>query len=174
MKFENDCIESDKSVNRFSSTIAQLGEHSRDYEWKNGLKIGDEVDASHDLASWQPSTILGFDELIHPNGRAWKLAKIGFRVYTSTGCDIDSQGNRFQGLNSQYDEWMPLCSSNIARLHSYAREIYDSSDTIIRGNKNQVYAVFRPLLSKSFLLTECLNVFGSEGGYDKILDLLHK
>ena len=113
------------------------------------------------------------------------LAKIGFRVYTQTGRYIDNQGNNFEGMNSQFDEWVPLCSPRIARLHSCAWQsnvedelkrkvlIDDSKDPEININENQVYAMFRPSLSTSYLLIECLNLFGSEGGYDKILDLLH-
>ena len=50
--------------------------------------------------------------------------------------------------------------------------IDDSKDIKIRENENQIYAVLRPPFSTSYLLIECLNLFGSEGGYDKILDLL--
>ena len=113
------------------------------------------------------------------------IAKIGFRVYLPARNFIDNQGNKFFGLHNQYDKWMPLFSPKIARLHSCAWQsideykinqkvfIDDTMDPEIKENDNQVYAVFRPTLSTSKLLIDCLNLFGFEGGYDKILDLLH-
>ena len=79
---------------------------------------------------------------------------------------------------------MPLWSPKIAKLNSCAWESYteheikqtvlidDRKDPETRENDNQVYAVFRPNFSASYLLIDCLNLFGSEGGYGKILDLL--
>ena len=112
------------------------------------------------------------------------FAKIGFRVYTPTGSYTDNQGNKFDGLDSQSDQWITLCSPKIARLQSFICHddfegelkwkvyIDDSKDPKARENENQIYAVFRPAFSTSYLLIDCLNLFGSEGGYDKILDLL--
>ena len=113
------------------------------------------------------------------------FAKIGFRVYTPTGRHTDNQSNKFYGLGSQYDQWVTLCSPRIARLQSFVWEndvgdefnqkvyVDDSKDPKIRENENQIYAVFRSAFSKSYLIIECLNLFGSEGGYDKMLDLLN-
>ena len=70
LKCEDDFYEPDKSVNRFSFKIAQLGTYSGQYEWKNELRIGDQVDVFHNERNWQPSTILSFKEIINLNGRA--------------------------------------------------------------------------------------------------------
>ena len=70
LKFENHYNEFDKSANRFSSTIAQLGTYSGQYEWKNGLRIGDQVDAFTDRYIWKASTILNFKEQANSNGSA--------------------------------------------------------------------------------------------------------
>ena len=68
LQFENNHNEPEKQVNRFSSTIAQLGTWSRQNDWKNGLTIGDQVDAFNGF-KWLHSTILSFKELIGSNGR---------------------------------------------------------------------------------------------------------
>ena len=171
-------------MDRFSSKIAQLSKYSSDSNWKHELKIGDEVDAIDIDKIWYPSTIIELREHFNPNGRSWIDAKIGFRVYTPTGSKMDNEGNKFDGWNSQYDEWIPLWSPEIAKLNSCSWQSYteykikqkvlidDRKDPQIGENENQVYVVFRPNLSTSYLLVECLNLFGSEGGYDKIIDLL--
>ena len=46
LKCENDIERYDKTVNRFSSEIAQFGTCSKSNEWKYGLKIGDIIDAN--------------------------------------------------------------------------------------------------------------------------------
>ena len=70
LQFEDHYNEPDKSVNRYSSTIAQLGTHSREYNWKHELKIGNEVDGYNDGKVWHSSTILGLKEHINLKGRA--------------------------------------------------------------------------------------------------------
>ena len=109
---------------------------------------------------------------------------IGFRYYTPRGGKVDKDGKKFDGWSCRFDEWIPLWSIKIAKLYTYTKKKYskfqpvikdpidDSSDPNIKENETQVYAVIRPKLNKSYLLIECLNLFGSEGGYDKILELL--
>ena len=112
------------------------------------------------------------------------LLRIGFRVYTPTGRKTDDEGKKFDGWSSRFDEWIPLWSPKIAQFTCSTRQatcnsvsiqkmlVDDSRDPEIKEIKNQVYAVLRPSFSTSYLLIECLNLFGSEGGYGKILDLL--
>ena len=113
------------------------------------------------------------------------LVGIRFGIFDLSRHGKNKRGNRFQNLDSRCDRWIPLYSPRIAKLHSCSWQdgvtdpfqlkmlIDDSSDSKIRGNEDQVFAVFRPTLGTSKLLIDCLNLFGFEGGYDKILDLLY-
>ena len=85
LQFENDSDIYDTSINRFSQELAQLGKHSREYDWKNELGIGDEIDVIDKAKVWYHSTIIDFKEHKKFNGRSWILILVGFRIYTSTG-----------------------------------------------------------------------------------------
>ena len=52
--------------------------------------------------------------------------------------------------------------------------IDDSDDPEIGENMNQIYAILRPKLNTSYLLIECLNLFGYEGGFDRLVGLIAK
>ena len=170
-------------MNRFSPEISQIGKYLKESDWKHELKIGDEVDGFDKAKVWYPSTILNLKQHTQSNGRLWTLVRVGFRVFTPSGQKTDDEGKKYIGWSRRFDEWIPLWSPRIAKLHSYTWRkynkglrkvkavIYDSADPKIKGN-NLIYAVLRPRLNKSSLLIECLNLFGSEGGYDKILSLL--
>ena len=92
--------------------------------------------------------------------------------------------NRFNGWDCSYDEWIPLLSPRITQLHDKASRheykgqkheniiIDDKGDPKIKDDQNKIYAVLRPKLSTSTMLINCLNLFGSEGGFDKILNLM--
>ena len=121
-----------------------------------------------------------------PNGRSWKEALIGFRIFTPNGNKIDQEGNKYNGWDKRYDEYVTLMSPRIAKLYTKAEpyefkgqrtvkiQIDDSGDPKVKQNDHQIYAVLRPLISSSHLLIDCLNLFGFEGGYDKMLDLINK
>ena len=184
LQFENDSDMYNRSVYRFSPEIAQIGKNFREYGWKHELRIGDEVDGFDKAKVWYPSTILGFKNHTESNGRSLPLVYVGFRVFTPDGVKKDKDGNRFNGWSYRFDEWVPLWSLKIAKLHHYTWPRYykglkgakvlidDNNDPKVKENENQAYAVLRPKLNSSSLLIECLNLFGSEGGYDKILDLI--
>ena len=171
-------------MNRFSPEISHIGKYLKENDWKHELKIGDEVDGFDKAKVWYPSTILNFKQHTQSNGRLWTLVRVGFRVFTPSGQKTDDEGKKYIGWSRRFDEWIPLWSPRIAKLHSYTwRKYYkglrraralidDSTDSKINENSSQTYAVLRPRLNKSSLLIECLNLFGSEGGYDKILSLL--
>ena len=96
----------------------------------------------------------------------------------------DNEGNKFYGKTNLHDEWITLWSPKIAKLGNASwieyyqgleprkLQIDDSHDSKYGKKKNQFYAVLRPKLNTSSLLIDCLNLFGSEGGFDRILDML--
>ena len=50
--------------------------------------------------------------------------------------------------------------------------IDDSSDPQVKEDEEPIYACIRPSKCKSSLLVECINLFGRQGGFDKILEKL--
>ena len=163
-----------------------MGEYSTDQSWKEELKKGDQIDGFDKAKVWYASTILEFREHTEPDGRSWMLTLIGFRVYNPNGAKTDDEGKKFDGWSQRFDEWVPLWSPKVAKLHSHTKPkggknsrfyedtiIDDASDPQVREGENPIFAVLRPRKSKSYLLIECLNLFGSQGGYDKMLDIMN-
>lgn len=110
------------------------------------------------------------------------MVLLGFRVFTPDGAKTDEEGRKFDGWSSRFDEWLPLWSPKVAKVYSHAKPkgskvvrqdqetvIDDSNDPQIKEGEDMIYAVIRPRKSKSYLLIQCLNLFGQEGGYEKIL-----
>ena len=86
----------------------------------------------------------------------------------------------YDGWSSRYDEWLSITSDRIAQFKSKAlggqeaggvsgsgvflsREFDDSSDS------DDQFAVFRGKEWGSYLLTEKINYFGSQGGFDFLI-----
>ena len=93
LQFENDLGNYDRSENRFSPAVAQFGFHSKEYNWKYELQIGDEVDWYDKYSrTWNPSTIVDLKKITKPNDRSWILLEIGYRIFTSTGTQNDIDG----------------------------------------------------------------------------------
>ena len=44
LQFQNDSEMHDKSVSRFSPNLARYGTHSKEYDWKHELRVGDKID----------------------------------------------------------------------------------------------------------------------------------
>ena len=110
------------------------------------------------------------------------MVLVGFRLYSPDGSKTDEEGKKFDGWSARFDEWISLWSPKIAKLHTHSKPkggkatrqyeetvIDDSNDQPIKEGDKIIYAVIRPRKSKSYLLIQCLNLFGEEGGYDKIL-----
>jgi hypothetical protein len=108
---------------------------------------------------------------------------MGFRLYTPDGSKTDDEGKKFDGWSSRFDEWVPLWSPKIAKLHSHTKPkggkgarfsedtiIDDANDPQVKEGDEPIYAVVRPRKCKSYLLVECMNIFGRLGGFDKILE----
>ena len=146
----------DISVNRYSSEIELLGTHTKENDFKYGLKVGDKVDALSKTRGWFPSIILGFKDHMEPNGRLWQNALIGFRYFDPNGSRTDQEGNRYFGWSESEDEYIPLWNSRIAKLNSHISPYFsnnhdaievpidDRGDSRIEENDNQIYAVLRP------------------------------
>ena len=187
IKFENDSNRYNRTIDRYSSQIAQLGQYSSKYNWKNDLKVGDHVDAVDDLNYWFASTIIDIEEHVGPNEKSGTLVKIGYRIYASHGTKTDLIERKFFGWSGKYDDWIQLFSPRIDKLYShvwskvYFKEskkfiedikVEDKDDPQIDDEMNPIYAVLRPNICISNLLVECINHFGSQGGFRKILNMV--
>ena len=170
-------------INRFSGEIAPLGEFSGDQEWKGELKPGDEVDAYDKAKSWYASTVLEVKEEKDVEGRTWDMLKIGFRLYRDDASKLDDEGKKYEGWSAKFDEWVPRWSPKVSKLYSLAKPkggrggtrfyeetiVDDSSDPQLKEGDDPIYALTRPTKCKSSLLTECINLFGEQGGFDQII-----
>ena len=169
-------------MNRFSGEIAPLGEFSADQEWKGELKPGDEVDAYDKAKSWYASTVLEVKEEKDAEGRTWDMLKIGFRLYRDDAQKLDDEGKKYEGWSAKFDEWVPRWSPKVSKLYSCAKPkggrgtrlyeetvVDDSSDPQLKEGDDPIYALTRPTRCKSSLLTECINLFGEQGGFDQII-----
>lgn len=180
----------DKSLSKWSSDVAEEGTQSNVNDWKLSLKEGDQIDAFDKAKSWYASTILSIKENQTQDGRTFKVAEIGFRIFSENGKKAPETegGKRYDGWSSKFDEWLPLNSPKIEKLYTQAKphgakgptqrrlyeepQIEDGQDEDwIEGEPKQ-YAVFRPRKCKSSLLNRTLNLLGQAGGYDKILTRL--
>ena len=76
---------------------------------------------------WYKSTILDIkEEYITPN-RIDKMFLIGFRIYSKNGTKSDENGE-FEGLGSEFDEWISINSPRIMPFNSrtHPELLYDS------------------------------------------------
>ena len=110
------------------------------------------------------------------------MLKVGFRLYREDSNKLDDEGKKYEGWSERFDEWVPRWSPKVSKLFSKAKPkagrgtrlyeetvIDDSSDPQIKEGDAPVYAVTRPTRCKSSLLTECINMFGEQGGFDQII-----
>ena len=156
VEFDNESKDFDTKIHRFSTDIAELGKRSSGYNWRSGLRIGDQVTVVNKSRQWYVSTIIDLKESVQPDGRSFINAQIGYRIYTSRGQNLDQDGRSYIG--SDNDEWIPLWSPRICRRSIYVQNhnhvdkarvlentfIDDTSDPMIDHNIDPIYAVLRP------------------------------
>ena len=145
------------------------------------MKEGDQVDA-HDKYTWKKATILSISEnKIYGTDRTYKNARVGFRVYKEDGPKSDEKG-KYDGWSSVQDEDIPIFSPRLAafgtRHLKYVKnddQIDEDLDDYVKPaeGQNEVYAVPRIRQCTSKVYIDCINLFGNEGCFDLILDLLN-
>lgn len=92
-----------------------LGSRTPDNDWRNALEFGSLVDAYNKV--WYPATVV---EVGVENGA--KRVRVSFRRFSETGKKIDSDGNRYDGLGPNEDDWIDVFSYRIQRPGKMARE----------------------------------------------------
>lgn len=162
----------------------------KDVEWREEVLFGATepiVLDVNDKFKWEEATLFKRQTFIEKD-REVEKGYFGFRVYRNVGTKLklDAEGRTFDGWSEKFDEWIPLYSPRIqphCTQHGiYAKTIVDSSmfdyentiDDMIKPGPGQtrVYQVPRPstCLSEKFL--EMMNLFGNEGGFDMLIEVL--
>jgi hypothetical protein len=108
------------------------------------------------------------------------MAFIGYRIYTENGTKSDEKGN-FEGWSGKFDEWISLYSPKIQPFMTKSQkgesidvdldEDMDSQITPEEGF-SRVYAVPRIRKCISSVFLHIINLFGNEGGFNIVLNLL--
>jgi hypothetical protein len=91
--------------------IAPLSSRTDDWEWRNKIKEGDNIDVCDTQIKWYLSTVLK----TNVDNKGMFLLFIGFRVYLPNGTKKDSEGKSFEGWSYQYDTWIPAHSIRIQK-----------------------------------------------------------
>ena len=151
------------------------------YAFLSTLKEGDQVDA-HDKYTWKNATILSISEnKIYGTDRTYMNARVGFRTYKEDGSKEDARG-KYEGWSASQDEDIPIFSPRLAqfdtRHQKYVKnedKIEEDLDDYVKPAEGQelVYAVPRIRKCTSRVYIDCINLFGNEGCFDIILNLLN-
>lgn len=110
-----------------SFDYAPPGTMTKDYEWRNGLQVGDIIDC-YDRGRWYPSTIINKTEEV-VNGLPKVEYKVGFRIYPQYFPDWqnytkfwpdksmskDSSNRQYFGDADGMDEWIPSYSKRVQK-----------------------------------------------------------
>ncbi|KAL4448730.1 hypothetical protein ABPG74_012819 [Tetrahymena malaccensis] len=185
VRYLNDQVD-DRIFTKSSYQIASLGSKSLDFEWREQLKVGDEVDFVDTYNIWRNATILDIKEVELNNGTTVKSVLVGLRIYREDGNRFDEQkGKSYFGYDKQLDEWVSPHSTRLQRFNRLARnqvqqqtlknflDYTDDANDIIFENENKekkIYAIQRT--DKNSNLVRYINYFGEIGGFDNILKRL--
>jgi hypothetical protein len=183
-------FDSERSTfNRFLDKVANANEiapfksKSKDYEWRAGLKVGDEVDACDTAHVWYNATVLNVRDTQTEEGDNIREAYIGYRVFREDGERQDAEGKHFYGWSSKYDEWLTVSNPRISPFATMAKKldmksssntddptVDDTNDIIYENNDNStLYAITRTGFTKSLFITALINKFGARGGFETII-----
>lgn len=102
VEFKND--PSTSKLPRNTNKIAPAGTFTKDWLWRDDLKVGSVVDIFDTQGKWFLGTVLDVRQSL-------KIPKmnevyVGYRVYTEKGSKADSNRKRYEGWSENYDEWI--------------------------------------------------------------------
>lgn len=96
-----------------ANEIMPFGSKTEDFEWRMNIKAGDIIDVCDTSNVWYNSTVLKEAvEEVQP-GHQIKEIFIGYRVYDENGDKVDTEGKKFNGWSSRYDEWLSVTNPRI-------------------------------------------------------------
>lgn len=170
--------------------IAPYGSYTAQNEWRKKLAKNDIIDCLDAQGKWYTATILDIE--YPPAAEQKKPVRIlvGYRTYCENGPKKDAEGKIFMGWSNTYDEWIKLYSLRIQKRGSLAKQGYilckksededdkeaidDNGDILINAPINkETYCVLRPDKLSCESVVRLLNIFGNEGGFDKMLARLN-
>ena len=108
------------------------------------------------------------------------MAFIGYRIYTENGTKSDEKGN-FEGWSAKFDEWISIYSPKIQPFMTKSQkgesidvDLDEDMDSQIVPEEgfSKVYAVPRIRKCISSIFLHIINLFGNEGGFNIVLNLL--
>lgn len=105
--------------------FAPLGTRSKDYDWRIGLKVGDQLDAQDTKSIWYLSTIA--EESVEAG---CKKVRVTFREFTEEGDKIDSDNRRYRGWGANEDEWFDVMSPRLRQPHTMHKRLCYYSSTV--------------------------------------------
>lgn len=174
----------DGRINRWSTELAQFESKTKqDYEWRRDkLAMGakDFECEVHDKSTWNKSTILEIKSVNVAFERDVLMAYCGLRVYRDIPNSLrkDDKGS-YEGWSNKFDEWVPIYSPRIQAWGSKIgvieeQDLEDGLDDLVGATDEfqRVYAVPRLNTCTSALYLRYINIFGNEGGFSTIIDLL--
>ena len=171
--------------NIMDNKFAPLGTFTKDHDWRDNLKEGDNIDAVDNEMDWYRSTVLKVREGVDDAGNPVKQIHLGFRYFHEDGNKHDEQkGLKFFGWSSKYDEWKDAYDVRIQKFNSvcyeytrvdnkqYCRKhkMDDRGDILCQNGKPYYFAAPRKTnYNKSNTVVDAMNQFGRNGGFEKIL-----
>ena len=187
VSFDGEAEEEDVGLLIGSKDISPYGSYTGGNEWRDKIAKGDIIDCLDTAANWYQATVLNVESKELAAGRSAKRLYVGYRTYSEDGTKKDKEEKSFHGWSETYDEWINANSLRVQRKGTVARlgrvtckksideedkvKIEDASDLLINSINNQeTYAIVRSGdKGKSEAVVSFFNVFGMEGGFDRIL-----
>ena len=148
-------------ISMFSNNILPVGTLSHDYEWRQNLKEGDEIDFL-DLKSWYLSTVL--DTVENPGiknekvTKSYKNIKYGLRVYRPNGRLTDKASRKYFGWSEEYDKYITVHDPKVRKPHEFSKSIHNYhmiSSYPIEGrkfNETETYVPFQFIDKKFYVV----------------------
>jgi hypothetical protein len=108
-----------------STLILPIKTLSQDYDWRETLKQGEEIDYL-DSKSWYRSTVISVIERKVEN-EVYKYIKLGLRVYRDKGKCKDKNGRRYFGWSENFDKEASVHDPRVRMPNHYSKiiENYD-------------------------------------------------
>ena len=95
-----------------ANELAPFGTKTSDYEWRMSIQKGDIIDVCDTSNVWYNSTVI--DVRVEEDGEnEIKQIFVGYRTYDENGDKIDTEGRRFFGWSSRYDEWLTVTNPRV-------------------------------------------------------------
>lgn len=173
----------DGQMDRWSTHLQQFEVKTKeDYEWRRRVLVNAEMVECdvHDKTSWCKSTIFHVKKQTISPGRVIDLAYCAARVYRDhkDTKQRDARGS-YEGYSEKFDEWVQVFCPRIAPWATKVgmqeeEEITDDIDDLMPndGEFKEIFAVPRLNVCISDLYLRCINIFGNQGCFDMIIDLL--